>query len=179
MCDVFLIFRAMLRSLSRVIQMRFCRDGPLGDARTAIHSEKSRRLMSSFAEGLSSPPLPVPPCPRTHPASRYQLFILPLGIFTRFRPVHLHALRYLHTLLKFRIHCGEWDFMSCSSFPVGRSGPTRVAPPERQLEIREGSDEGLSRNSGDLSLWTVRFSEDYARSRSSIRHRTALDLSLS
>lgn len=27
--------------------------------------------------------------------------------------------------------------MSCnSSFPVGRSGSTRVAPPERQLEIR-------------------------------------------
>lgn len=29
--------------------------------------------------------------------------------------------------------------MSCSSFPVGRSGPTRVAPPERQLEIRAGN----------------------------------------
>ncbi|XP_026325940.1 heterogeneous nuclear ribonucleoprotein 27C isoform X3 [Hyposmocoma kahamanoa] len=40
--------------------------------------------------------------------------------------------------------------------PVGRSGPTRVAPPERQLEIRAGSGEGLSRNSGDFSLWTVR-----------------------
>lgn len=47
--------------------------------------------------------------------------------------------------------------MSCtSSFPVGRSGPTRVAPPERQLEIRAVSGEGLSRNSGDFSLWTVR-----------------------
>lgn len=67
--------------------------------------------------------------------------------------------------------------MSCnSSFPVGRSGPTRVAPPERQLDIRAGSDEGMSRNTGNFSLWTVRLCDDNTRPSKS--HRIALDISL-
>lgn len=149
MCDVFLILRAMLRSLS----YRAILTSSLADDRTAIHSEKSRRLVIQVSLKVSHhrPPLPLillllsRPLRSTH---------LSRGIT---RLVHLHALRYLPKYHTARSDFGEWDFMSCtSSFPVGRSGPTRVAPPERQLEIRAGSGEGLSRNSGDFSLWTVR-----------------------
>lgn len=57
------------------------------DSRTAIHSEKSRRLvlLSSFAEGLSSPTPPIP----VHP--RLTLHV-PSGIFTRFGPFSRAAL---------------------------------------------------------------------------------------
>lgn len=77
----------------------------LVQSRTAIHSEKSRRLMllSSFAEGLSSP--------RSSPSE----FPLPNFIVHGDR---LHAfagpssLRYLHMSAKRRRSSVEWDFMS-------------------------------------------------------------------
>lgn len=65
--------------------------------------------------------------------------------------------------------------MSCtSSFPVGRSGPTRVAPPERELEIWAG----MSRNSGDFSLWTVRFLRRYRALINKASHRSRYKLTL-
>lgn len=82
MCDVFLILRAMLRFImTRRSDIQAASEIVL-DGRTAIHSEKSRRLvlLSSFAEGLSSPPPPLPPIPALiRPRGHHTLW----SIFTR------------------------------------------------------------------------------------------------
>lgn len=105
-----------------------------------IHSEKSRRLRLTWLVSLKVSHHPSPPSPGHHTcplppvalAASTTPHFIPLGRLTLCPSIFTLCATYTSARRE-----GLWRvglYVCNSSFPVGRSGPTRVAPPERQLE---------------------------------------------